>query len=318
VLPPPTIQAIADAKTLTNSIGMKLVLIPAGEFQMGSSEAEIKRLVGEAKAQNESAETLDRLSQEGPQHRVRISRSFYLGACEVTVGQFRAFVQAEDYRTEAEKDGKGGSGTDPTTAKLAQGPRFTWQNVGRPQQDDHPVVNVTWNDCLAFCNWLSRKEQAAYRLPTEAQWEYACRAGSPGRFCFGDLEAALREHAWFDLDLDKDVARPVAGKKPNAWGLYDMHGNVWEWCADRFGEDAYARAADDPAGPSAGSRRVIRGGGFFSRPLKCRSAFRFDEDPAGRGHYSGFRVVRSLEPAAGELREKPSRGPDKDRMLSVY
>ena len=151
-------------KTTTNSIGMKLVLIPAGEFLMGSPD-------GDKRAP----------ANEKPQHSVRITRPFYLGATEVTRGQFRRFVDDTGYRTEAEQDGKGAAGWNKEANRWeSNNPKFTWLNPGNfGQTDEHPVVDVSWKDAVAFADWLGRKERQTYRLPTEAEWEYACRAGSP-------------------------------------------------------------------------------------------------------------------------------------------
>ncbi len=166
---PGTAPGTDPPKPITNSIGMKLVLIPAGTFLMGSPD-----------------EDKDARGDETPPHPVRITRPFYLGATEVTRGQFRRFVDDAGYQTEAEKDGKGGLGWNEETKKFEQNPRYTWQNPGFEQTDEHPVVNVTWNDAVAFAQWLSRKEGKTYRLPTEAEWEYACRAGTTTRFSNGD------------------------------------------------------------------------------------------------------------------------------------
>ena len=151
-------QQLGRAAVETNSLGMQLVLIPPGVFWMGSSQSDSYRK-----------------DDELPQHRVRITRPFYFGMCEVTVGEFRRFVEAKAYQTDAERDGQGGFGWDGKA--FVQKPAYTWLNAGFPQTDDHPVVNVSWNDAVAFCQWLAQEEKRAYRLPTEAEWEYACRAG---------------------------------------------------------------------------------------------------------------------------------------------
>ena len=122
--------------------------------------------------------------------------------------------------------------------------------MGFEQTDEHPVVNVSWNDALAFCRWLSKKEGKICRLPTEAEWEYACRAGSTTRYCFGDDASDLGEYAWYGANSDRKT-HPVGTKKPNAWGLYDMHGNAWEWCADGYDAEYYEKSpTDDPTGPA--------------------------------------------------------------------
>jgi formylglycine-generating enzyme required for sulfatase activity/serine/threonine protein kinase len=278
---------------MTNSIGMKLVLIPPGEFDMGSTQEEVDQLLKEAKEKNYPQWYKDPLPHEAPRHRVRLTKPFYLGDCDVTVGAFRRFVDDIGYKTDAEKDGKGGFGFDEKGVG-AQKPEFAWHNPGFKQTDSHPVVNVSWNDAAAFCQWLGRKEGKEYRLPTEAQWEYACRAGSTTRYSFGDDEGSLGEYAWYDGNSG-NKAHPVGEKKPNAWGLYDMHGSVWKWCADWHDSGYYAKSSsDDPTGPVGGSYRVSRGGsgrfpgGFY------RSACRSCGEPGARNNDLGFRVSRVL------------------------
>lgn len=183
-------------KELTNSIGMKLVLIPAGEFQMGSPDAD-------KQAQD----------NEKPQRKVRITRPFYLGAHEVTVGQFRAFVEAEKYKTSAESGEKGGWGFNPKSRQFEQKPEFSWKSTGFEQTDAHPVANVSWLDADAFCKWLSRKEGKTYRLPTEAEWEYACRAGTTTRFHCGDSDDTLKGVANIG---DAALAEKIGDADPNA------------------------------------------------------------------------------------------------------
>ncbi|OHB82971.1 MAG: hypothetical protein A2V98_07465 [Planctomycetes bacterium RBG_16_64_12] len=221
-----------------NSIGMKMVLIPAGRFLMGSRESaeELAKAFSAWHAKPEYFET------EYPAHRVRITKPFYLGAHEVTVGQFRKFVEDSAYKTDAEKDGKGGWGFNPSTGKVEQKPECTWRNAGFEQTDEHPVVNVSWNDAVAFCEWLSRKEGKTYRLPTEAEWEYACRAGTTTRYYHGDdpeglatvgnvadttAKAKFPKWTWTIQKSDGYVfTAPVGRFRANAFGLSDMHGNV--------------------------------------------------------------------------------------------
>jgi formylglycine-generating enzyme required for sulfatase activity len=270
-----------SSREFTNSIGMKFVLIKAGEFLMGSPDSD-----------------RDAFDWEKPQHRVRITRPFYLGVHEVTRGQFRRFVDEAGFQTEAEKDGKG----------VEQNPRYTWREAGFEQTDEHPVVNVSWNDAVAFAEWLGRKEGKSYRLPTEAEWEYACRAGTTTRYVCGDDPEGLAEvgnvadgtaKAKYP-DWEKAIAAqdgfvytaPVGRYRPNAWGLYDMHGNVWEWCWDWYDKDFYKTArVDDPAGPLRASGRVIRGGSWGYDPRDCRSAYRSWNEPGNRFHFLGFRLA---------------------------
>jgi formylglycine-generating enzyme required for sulfatase activity len=230
-------------KLTVNSIGMTLALIPSGKFLMGAPESE------------------PHWAHEAPQHEVTLSQPFYVGIYKVTVGQFGAFVKETGYKTEAETSG-GATGRAPD-GKWAKDPACNWRNPGFAQTDDHPVVCVSWNDTQAFCAWLSKKEAHTYHLPTEAQWEYACRAGSRTRYYFGDSDADLPNYAWFGPNADMQ-SQPVGRKKPNAWGLYDMHGNVWEWTADWFNTDYYKESPkQDPLGPTQTvGARAVRGGGW--------------------------------------------------------
>ena len=293
------------AKEIKNSLGMKLVYIPPGKFTMGSPETEAGR------------ET-----QETP-HEVELTKGFYMGAHEVTVGQFKQFVADTNYRTDGERDGKGGWGVSEAGSIEMNG-KYTWKSPGFKQSDDHPVVLVSWNDAKAFCRWLSDKERKKYRLPTEAQWEYACRAGTKTAYAFGNDPQqlpALANVGDRPAANPKDGYRqtaPVGRFKRNAFGLYDMHGNVWEWCEDRYVPNAYRpEKQTDPTGPTSGKARVQRGGGWSSAASRCRSAARIGRDlVAYRGSYQGFRVAlvqASAEApkesaAAAEKTEKPAGG----------
>lgn len=247
---------------ITNLIGMKMVLIPPGEFMMGSPDTDPDAQVGEF-----------------PQHRVRITQPFYLGAYEVTVGQFKRFVKETGYQTDEEKGKR----------------RTTWRIAVAGQSDDHPVVVVSWNDAVAFAAWLSRKENHVYRLPTEAEWEYACRAGTTTRWSFGDKAAELKHYAWYDANTNRRRPYPIGQKKPNPWGLFDMHGNVEEWCADWDALDYYATSPlTDPPGPETGTQRVARGGSFYFGAVDARSAWRDRSAPDNCGFNTGFRLARTL------------------------
>jgi len=280
-------------KEITNKIGMRLVLIPAGEFMMGSPDSD-----------------KDALPNEKPQHRVRITRPFYLGKYEVTVGQFRRFVEANSYRTEAERDGKGGYGWDMKSGNFGQDARQNWRSPGFSQTEEHPVVNVSWNDAVAFCEWLRREDRQTYRLPTEAEWEYACRAGTTTRYWSGDddeMLAAVGNVAdgtvkakfprWQTISGSDGFVytAPVGKFRANAFGLHDMHGNVWEWCEDWYADNYYKESpVDDPRGPSEPSQttgRLARGGSWIDRPRIVRSANRGGDRPDFRDHILGFRVV---------------------------
>ena len=196
-------------------------------------------------------------------HKVTLTNHFELGVYEVTQEEYERVM-----------------GTNPSQFKGAR----------------NPVEQVSWDDAVEFCRKLSAlpAEKSAgyvYRLPTEAEWEYACRAGTTTVYSFGDSAAQLGEYAWY-IDNSGNATHPVGGKKPNAWGLYEMHGNVWEWCQDWYG-DYPSGAATDPTGPSSGSGRVHRGGSWNGNFERCRSANRFRGTPDYRSYSQGFRVLRS-------------------------
>jgi formylglycine-generating enzyme required for sulfatase activity len=196
-----------------------------------------------------------------PVHKVTITKPFYLGKYEVTQEQWEAVM-----------------GKNPSWLK---GPK-------------NPVEQVSWDDCQKFLGKLNAKaggQGGTFSLPTEAQWEYACRAGSTTRFCYGDAEAGLGDYAWYAGNSGKK-SHPVGEKKPNAWGLYDMHGNVWEWCADYWLAAYAAEAATDPSGPATGTNRVTRGGCWSLPANFCRSTFRSFRAPAYKGPFLGLRVAR--------------------------
>jgi formylglycine-generating enzyme required for sulfatase activity len=298
-------------KQITNSIGMKLVLIPSGEFKMGSGESAEATAAFFNKTYGENLLAAGFFKDEHPQHRVRITKPFYLGTCHVTRGQFRQFVADTGYKTDAEKgENPGGWGWNPDKKEFGFNAKYSWRNVGFEQTDEHPVVNVSWNDAVAFCKWLSKKENKTYRLPTEAEWEYACRAGTTTRYYSGDdpetlakvgnvADAAAKAKFpdWKCTIKANDgyvFTAPVGKFEPNAFGLYDMHGNAWQWCADWYGADYYAKSpADDPTGPDSGVVRVLRGGSWGCGPYYTRSAERFGVGPVIRVYNAGFRVART-------------------------
>ena len=241
----------------------------------------------------------------------RITKPFYLGTYHVTRGQFRQFVADTGYKTDAEKGERPGAfGWDPDKKQFGFNEKYSWRNAGFEQTDEHPVVNVSWNDAVAFCKWLSKKESKTYRLPTEAEWEYACRAGTTTRYYSGDDPETLAKignvaDATFKAKFPDTkytikasdgyvFTSPVGSFQANAFGLYDMHGNAWEWCSDWYSAEYYAAsAAEDPIGPDSGNDRVLRGGSWLNWPTNIRSAFRLWGTPDKRFSYTGFRVART-------------------------
>jgi formylglycine-generating enzyme required for sulfatase activity len=255
-----------DDKALTNSIGMKLVLIPAGKFMMGTPATEAERDAIEV------------------QHEVEITRPFYLGVYEVTQEQY---------------------------AKL-MGKNNPFNRGSRFKGADRPVENIRWNHAVEFCKRLSarpeeKKAGRVYRLPTEAEWEYACRAGTTTPFHYGDSLSSKQANFNGDYPYGKAGKGPylrqtskVGSYRPNAWGLYDMHGNVQEWCSDYYDPDYYRNSPKkDPKGPAKGVLptdykdfyRVVRGGSWLDEGRGCRSAYRFRAMPHDGYQIVGFRVA---------------------------
>jgi sulfatase modifying factor 1 len=283
-----------DAPILVNALSQTLILIEPGEFLMGSPHAEPLRDEGEW------------------QHRVRIGRAFWMARVEVTRRQFATFVEQTGYVSDAERAGwSHGMGENGRWRQVAG---IDWRDPGFPQSDSHPVVCVSLHDALAFCRWLSDHEGRTYRLPTEAEWEYACRAGRTTPYAWGDSvfdeqpRANAADKAWTEQFPDAVgfpwndgcvFTSPVGRFSSNAWGLFDMHGNVAEWCLDRFepyGLDAVADVVDAEA-LSAGdpAPRVMRGGSFAASPAFCRAAHR-DAGPPGASFVTvGFRVVMEVD-----------------------
>ena len=252
---PEPVKKVFKGESVTTSIGMELIEIPAGTFTMGSPKDEKDH------------------QEEEAQVTVALTKPFGLGKYEVTQGQWKSVM-----------------GTEPWTRR---------KNVQADK--DCPATYVSWGDATEFCKRLTDLERAAgtlkadeeYRLPTEAEWEYACRAGTETAYSFGDDEKQLDEYAWFNgnANAGEQYAHKVGTKKPNPWGLYDMHGNVREWCSDRYGEKL--SGGTDPVGPDRGSYRMLRGGSLRIIPGICRSAFRIGVGPSGRDDGLGFRVARS-------------------------
>jgi formylglycine-generating enzyme required for sulfatase activity len=233
-------------KTLTNSLGMEFIPIPAGSFIMGSG-----------------ADDPEALEDEKPAHRVTIGKPFHLGKYEVTQAQWDAVME---------------------------------ENPSRFKGRNNPVEDVSWDEAQEFIRRLNRKEgHGGYRLPTEAEWEYAARAGSTSAYGFGNDAGQLGRYAWYDGNSGKKT-HPVGQKEANAWGLHDMHGNVEEWVADWYGDYSSAPATD-PEGPASGSDRVFRGGSWCDAARNCRAAYRLDLTPIFRCVSLGFRLALSIEEA---------------------
>ena len=207
-----------------------------------------------------------RREAEQPAHEVELA-AFSLGQFPVTFEEYDTFCEATG--RELPNDYGWGRGT-------------------------RPVIGVSWEDAVAYCEWLSEQTGAAYRLPTEAEWEYACRADSDTYYYYGDSDDQLGVYAWYHHDK-ADRTLPVGEKTPNRWQLYDMHGNVWEWVQDWYADDYYQRSPrEDPRGPESGSNRVIRGGGWINDADYCRSAYRDNADPSLRDNDLGFRLARRV------------------------
>jgi formylglycine-generating enzyme required for sulfatase activity len=246
------------------------------------------------------------------QHRVTVS-SFYMGKYEVTVGEFRAFVNATGYKTTAETSGGGYVWTGSQWERKTDA---NWKNPYFSQGDSQPVTLVSWYDAVEYCNWRSRAEGLSpaytvnganvtwnrnangYRLPTEAEWEYACRAGTTTPFSTGNNITTSQANYDGNYPYNgnakgtyRQKTTAVGSFQPNAWGLYDMHGNVWEWCWDWYGD--YPRGAQtNPSGAASGSDRVLRGGSWYSGAQYLRSASRHSFDPSSWYNSLGFRLVR--------------------------
>lgn len=287
---------------IENSLGMKLVRIPAGEYMMGSLEREMDWL----------RLTFRKIWREGhkqwfqdelPLHPVRISKPFYIGATEVTVDQFRQFVRDAKYKTDAEKN-DGGMIFSRDENRWVPDKKMKWDSPPWRAEDKQPVVFVSWNDATEFCRWLSRKEKRTYRLPTEAEWEMACRGGAawvrypwgnrlPGGSDtnFGDQNSKLPGGLSLVDDGHTNVA-PVGSYPPNGYGLFDMAGNVMEWVRDRYDRNYYQNSPlEDPKGPDVGVARVNKGGNFYASPADGRCAFRGFSSPEMNFFNLGFRVV---------------------------
>ncbi|HUT32285.1 MAG TPA: formylglycine-generating enzyme family protein [Planctomycetota bacterium] len=303
---------------LGGGVKMTFVLVPAGTFTMGSTDAEIKAVLAKWPEIKEEF-----FADEKPAHKTTLSKAFWMGKHEVTVGQFRKFVDAAGYKTDAEK----GTGYKVQFV-FADGEAdlvkdASWRNPYCKQTDEHPVVLVSWNDARAFVNWLNATDKAkpagsTYRLPTEAEWEYACRGGTTTWYQWGDdadkgkgwcnatdltakktlpgVSVDNLPMSWFKWDDGFLYTAPVGSFKANAFGLHDMHGNVSEWCEDWYGPYKEGDQAD-PGGAASGKSRVVRDGSWIAgRPPNLRSAARSPFLPYCRDGSVGVRVVLAPGP----------------------
>lgn len=288
-------------KTVHSADGTLFVLIPPGTFVMGPAAREPSR-------------------SDERQRRVTISRPFYMSAHEITVESFRRYAEERrrenpDWGTEAEKgsprvqDGKPGGYTITPLGELGWVDGASWRNPGWIQNRSHPVIYLSWNDAVEFAQWLSKKEGRRYRLPTEAEWEYACRGGTTTAYWWGNSTgvegvANLADRTFrsvfpalaFDWSFNDGYVftAPVGSFKPNPFGFYDMHGNAWEWVAD-YWAPAAGGAFVDPGGSSEGIERIAKGGGWADRQDRCRAAFRFHDLPESRFSALGVRLVMDID-----------------------
>jgi formylglycine-generating enzyme required for sulfatase activity len=248
----------------------------------------------------------DLCRSEGPQHKVQLTKPFGVGIHEVTVGQFREFVRATNFVTEAESNPQHThSFRDGRWHFVKTG--YRWSDPHNAPSDDHPVVQITFNDAqTGFCDWLSKKDGVAYRLPKEAEWEYATRAGTAKTWFFGNHEGPIGDYAWY-VGNGENRTNPVGRKKPNPWGLHDVYGNVSEWCDEQFDAKYYERReGKDPRGAPVSipdlAWHVIRGGHIAYNPEDCRSAGRAREFGHRSQNLLGFRVVSAPWTPSQEVR----------------
>ncbi len=275
------------ANDFTNFLGMAFKTIPAGNFYMGSCKPKdgiaIKKkglfgLGTERLCPSKGKADMAAKEDELPQHLVKISKSFQMGTHEVTYGQYGQYLEEKDLTTTVS---------------------FTKHNS---HGDESALVWVSWFQAQSFIDWINLKKPASdrgkYRLPTEAEWEYAARAGSTDPYFFGDQTFLIGRFAWIIKDsqsFGKVWSQPVGKKQPNPWGLYDIYGNVWEWVQDVYEKDYYQKSPTvDPKGPEIGSHQVARGCSLYTSAINCRSAKRFSLAADQRNGTVGLRLVREL------------------------
>ena len=261
---------LGESVEFKNKIGMTFVLIPPGEFIMGS-------LKSADELATDAGIDATNFRDEHPRHRVKISQPYFLGKYEVTQKQWRDLMNTQPWLF------RGGA------------PQLNVE-IG----DDFPATCISWDDAIGYCKKLSELEGVKYRLPTEAEWEYACRAGTNTTYNFDISKQELGDHAWYKnntIATGKSHARQIGQKRANPFGLHDMYGNAWEWCSDWHGVDYYAKSAEtDPAGPDTGSFKVLRGSGWSDPAWRCRSAQRNYFPPEDGLFEFGFRVLRVSAP----------------------
>jgi formylglycine-generating enzyme required for sulfatase activity len=261
-----------------------MVYLPKGKFVMGDDKG---RGIG----------------NEAPVHEVELG-AFAIGKYPVTIGEYMRFVEAtQSHYPEWLEEGS------KYHIETGSDDHYRNKDIGI-ENKDCPIVGISWEDAGAYCEWLSEQTHEIYELPTEAEWEYACRAGSKTDYCFGDDPKLLTEYAWYSENSEGKL-HAAGEKQPNEWGLHDMHGNVWEWVGDWYAEYSKQLQSDDsdnssetsgnpsatlrnPSGPVEGSDRVIRGGGWVNDAGYCRSACRRRRGPAARDHGLGFRLSRKV------------------------
>jgi len=253
--------------------GIDLVYVRGGSFEMGSEKGE---------------------SDEKPMHTITLS-NYFIGKYEVMVGQFRKFIAATGYKTSADING-GSYLWNGSQWKLQPGINWEYDALGfkRPEtEENHPVIHVSWTDALEYTKWLSSVTGKAFRLPTEAEWEFAARGGmSSNGYTFAGSND-INQVAW-SLDNKSNQTFPVGKKQPNELGIYDMTGNVWEWCNDWYDADYYAKSpSTNPQGSKSGLFKVIRGGSWGGLSNFNRVTFRYRYFPGNRGKFNGFRIAAS-------------------------
>ncbi len=310
------VQKSKERVVVTNSIGMKLVRIPASEYMMGSLKEDIDWLRATFKKIWRPGHK-QWFEDELPLHPVRITKPYYLSATDTTVAQFREFVKETGYKTDAEK-GDGGMIWSSKEQRWAPQKELKWNHVPWEIADNQPVVFVSWNDADAFCRWLSRKEKQKYRLPTEAEWEMACRGGSAwirypwGNRLPGDHDSNFNvgnpklPESLTMVNHGYRYVSPVGSFPPNRFGLYDMAGNVMSWVQDYYDKNYYEDSPlENPQGPSTGGSRVNKGGNFFSSPEDDRCAFRGFSGQSMSFWNLGFRVaLEEGDAVTGPLADK--------------